>query len=80
MATLKTMNRRRRRKIEPGIVVEVYEVRGDCLCSAYERHQGRHIRRVTLKGEPYRVCSDPHPISEEEAARLAIDWDAFQWD
>lgn len=80
MATLRTMNRRRRRKIEPGVVVEVYELLGDRLCSAFERHQGRHVRRVTLRGEPYRVCSAPFTMSEEEVARQAAEWDAFHWD
>ena len=76
MATLKTMNRRRRRKIEPGIVIEVFESRGDRLCSFYERHQGRHIRRVSVRGEPYMVCTEAmSPTSQDD-----INWDAFQWD
>lgn len=80
MATLRTMNRRRRRVIEPGHLIEVFEGEGDQLCSYYERHQGRHVRRYALRGQPDRVCVDVPVITPEEHERLLADFEAIKWD
>lgn len=70
MATLRTMNRRRRRKIEPGIVVEVFTFQGDRMCSHYERYQGRHVRWMTPRGEPRMVCSKAPEITQAEVDEM----------
>lgn len=70
MATLKTMNRRRRRMIEPGVIVGVYEVRNEAFCLSYERFQGRRISRHQPRGAPFRTCK-PVDAVEAVAAEMA---------
>lgn len=80
MATLRTMNRRRRRKVEPGIVIEVFEMRGAQTCAYFERYQGRHVRRFTPRGEPRMVCTDAPEITQAEVDEMMASIAAIAWD